>query len=379
VLMNSKITLFFFISSLLYACSVEEEKKDNKTFIAKSVLTDEYELSKQRLDGIISKNADNISALIERGNLALDHYDFSNAFSDAARALRLDSNKFESRLLYAQALINRPTSTEKDKIVAQGYFLRLVKENKSNLDAIVGLANTYALLQDFENANDWIEKALNIDRKCIDAYRLKGSIFKIRYYAVMEDTDSKKFAEALFDSTINTYSYITQIDPEYHVAYMHLGLLFDQRNDPLCLDHYLSAVQIQPENLDYKYALAYAYGEFGKEREAMKIYKEMIEQDDTFYEAYCQTGQILQFKYQELDSALYYYSQVVDNDEYHIDAYVNMGIAYQDKGDITNALKNYAKALAIKPEERGMLVTLNQFNETQEMAKSRARELKKKL
>jgi tetratricopeptide (TPR) repeat protein len=131
--------------------------------------------------------------------------------------------------------------------------------------------------------------------------------------------------------------------------------------------------------LDYKYALAYAYGEFGKEREAMRIYKEMIEQDDTFYEAYCQTGQILQFKYQELDSALYYYSQVVDKDEHHIDAYVNMGIAYQDKGDITNALKNYSRALAIRPEERGVLVTLNQFNETQEMAKSRARELKKKL
>lgn len=377
--MNSKIILFFLISSLLYACSGEEEKNNNKTFIAKSSPTNEYELSKKRLDAIISKNADDINALVERGNLALDNYDFSNAFSDAARAFRLDSNKFDSRLLYARSLIDRPTSTENDKIVAQGHFLKLVKESPTNLDAIVGLANTYALLQDFENANNWIEKALNIDRKCIDAYRLKGSLFKIRYYAVMEDADSKKFAEALFDSTINTYSYITQIDPEYHVAYMHLGLLFNQRNDPLCLDHYLSAVQIQPENLDYKYALAYAYGEFGKEREAMRIYKEMIEQDDTFYEAYCQTGQILQFKYQELDSALYYYSQVVDKDEHHIDAYVNMGIAYQDKGDITNALKNYSKALAIKPEERGMLVTLNKFEEIQEMAKSRARELKKKL
>lgn len=379
MLMNSKIILFFLISLLLYTCSGEEEKNNNKTFIAKSIPTNEYEASKKRLDAIISKNADDINALVERGNLALDNYDFSNAFSDAARAFRLDSNKFDSRLLYARSLIDRPTSTENDKIVAQGHFLKLVKESPTNLDAIVGLANTYALLQDFENANNWIEKALTIDRKCIDAYRLKGSLFKIRYYAVMEDADSKKFAEALFDSTINTYSYITQIDPEYHVAYMHLGLLFNQRNDPLCLDHYLSAVQIQPENLDYKYALAYAYGEFGKEREAMRIYKEMIEQDDTFYEAYCQTGQILQFKYQELDSALYYYSQVVDKDEHHIDAYVNMGIAYQDKGDITNALKNYSKALAIKPEERGILVTLNKFEEIQEMAKSRARELKKKL
>lgn len=379
MLMNNKVVFFSMFFLLLYACSAEEEKNDNKTFIAKTGLADEYEISKQILDAEISKNADNITALIARGNLALDHYDFSNAFSDAARAFRLDSNNFESRLVYARSLINRPTSTENDKIVAQRHFLKLVKENATNLDAIVGLANTYALLQDFENANIWIEKALKIDSKCIDAYRLKGSIFKIRYYAVMEDADSKKFAEALFDSTINTYSYITQIDPEYHVAYMHLGLLFDQRNDPLCLDHYLSAVQVQPENLDYKYALAYAYGEFGKEREAMRIYAEMIEQDDTFYEAYCQTGQILQFKYYELDSALYYYSQVVDKDEHHLDAYVNMGIAYQDKGDITNALKNYSQALAIKPEERGGLVTLNQFNEQQDMARNRAKELKNKL
>ena len=56
-----------------------------------------------------------------------------------------------------------------------------------------------------------------------------------------------------------------------------------------------------------------------------------------------------------------------------------MGIAYQDKGDITNALKNYSQALAIKPEERWGLVTLNQFNEQQDMARNRAKELKNKL
>ena len=66
-------------------------------------------------------------------------------------------------------------------------------------------------------------------------------------------------------------------------------------------------------------------------------------------------------------------------DKNHLDAYVNMGIAYQDKGDITNALKNYAMALAIKPEERNPMVSLNQFNEQQSMARERADQLKKKL
>lgn len=379
MLMKTKLILVSLFITLLYACSNNDTQDISNNFAAKSNSSDNYELNIEKLNAVIAMNPDDVSALVERGNLELDHYDFYSAFSDAARAFRLDSNRFESRLLYAKALLNRPTSTEKDKLVSQRHFLKLVDEKPKSTDAIVGLANTYALLQDFENAEILVEKALKIDAKYIDAHRLKGSIFKIRYYAIKDDAESKKFAEALFDSTVTTYSYITQIDPEYHVAYMHLGLLFQQRQDPLCLDHYLSAVQLQPDNLDYKYALGYAYGEFGKERQAMKIYDEMINQDDTFFEAYCQTGQILQFKYNELDSALYYYSEVVEKDKNHLDAYVNMGIAYQDKGDITNALKNYAIALAIKPEERNPMVSLNQFNEQQSLARERADELKKKL
>ena len=379
MLMKTKLILVSLFISLLCACSNTDSQDISNDFVAKSNSIDNYELNIEKLNAVITMNPDDVNALVERGNLELDHYDFSNAFSDAARAFRLDSNQFETRLLYAKALLNRPTSTEKDKLVSQRHFLKLVDEKPKSTDAIVGLANSYALLQDFENANIWVEQALEIDSKYIDAYRLKGSIFKIRYYAVKGDPESKRFSEALFDSTVTTYSYITQIDPEYHAAYMHLGLLFQQRKDPLCLDHYLSAVQLQPTNLDYKYALGYAYGEFGKERQAIKIYAEMIKQDDTFYEAYCQTGQILQFKYQELDSALYYYSKVVDQDKNHLDAYVNMGIAYQDKGDVTNALKNYGMALAIKPEERNAMISLNQFNAQQAMARERADELKKKL
>ncbi len=377
--MITKLILFISLTFVLCCCSDPKNSEKKNDFVAKTSQGDSYELKIEKLNSIISKNPNDIRALIERGNLSFDHYDFYSAFSDAALAFRLDSNRFDSRLIYAKALLNRPTSTENDKLVSKRHFLKLIDEQPKNTDAIVGLANTYALLQDFENAEILIEKALKIDAKYIDAHRLKGSIFKIRYFAIKDDAESKKFAEALFDSTVTTYSYITQIDPEYHVAYMHLGLLFQQRQDPLCLDHYLSAVQLQPENLDYKYALGYAYGEFGREREAMKIYEEMINQDDTYFEAYCQTGQILQFKYNELDSALYYYSKVLDKDKNHLDAYVNMGIAYQDKGDITNALKNYAMALAIKPEERNPMVNLNQFNEQQSMARERADQLKKKL
>ena len=70
---------------------------------------------------------------------------------------------------------------------------------------------------------------------------------------------------------------------------------------------------------------------------------------------------------------------MVKKDPSHLDAFVNMGIAYQDMGDVTNALKNYARALAIKPEERNPMTSIMQFEEHQQMARDRAEKLKKNL
>ena len=376
--MNKYVIPFLLIFTLFYSCESDDKKDDNNDFMVQSN-KDDYQRELEQLNQLIKKSPNDIQAIIKRGNLELNHYDFSSAFADAALAYRLDSTNFEGRLLYATAILNRPNRTENDKVIAQGHFAQLLVQKPEDLKAIVGYANTYALLQDFDNARIWIKKALSIDPKHIDAFILKGSIYKVLYNALKEDPQSQDLSKAYLDTAVSTYSYITQIDPEFHAAYMHLGLLFEQRRDSICLDHYLSAVQLQPENLQYKYALAYAQGEFGHEREAIKVYEEMIEQDENFYEAYCQTAQILQFKYQELDSALYYYSKVVKKDPSHLDAFVNMGIAYQDMGDVTNALKNYARALAIKPEERNPMTSLMQFEQQQNMARERAEKLKDKL
>ena len=376
--MNTYKITFLLIFLLLFSCASDEEKERNNDFRVESNKGDDQRELEQ-LNQRIKKSPNDIQAIIKRGNFELNHYDFSAAFADAALAYRLDSNSFDARLLYATALLNRPNRAENDKRIAQGHFAQLLNQKPDNLKAIIGYANTYALLQDFDNARTWIKKALSIDPNHIDAFILKGSIYKVLYNALKEDPESQALSKAYLDTAVSTYSYITQIDPEFHAAYMHLGLLFEQRGDSICLDHYLSAVQLQPENLPYKYALAYAHGEFGHEREAIRIYEEMIQQDENFFEAYCQTAQILQFKYKQLDSALYYYSKVVKKDPSHLDAFVNMGIAYQDMGDVTNALKNYGRALAIKPEERNPMTSLMQFEYQQNMARELAEQLKKEL
>ena len=376
--MNSYKIIFILTFLSLFSCTSDENKEDHNDFLVQSN-KDGYQIELDQLNKRIKKYPNEIQSIIKRGNIELNNYKFDAAFADAALAYRLDSTNFEARLLYATAILNRPKRNENDKRIAQRHFAQLLKQRPKDLKAIIGYANTYALLQDFDNSRIWIDKALSIEPDHIEAFILKGSIYKTLYNALKDDPESQSLSKAYLDTAVSTYSHITQIDPEFHYAYMHLGLLFEQRKDSICLDHYLSAVQIQPENLQYKYALAYATAQFGHERKAMKIYEEMIQQDENFFEAYCQTAQILQFKYKELDSALFYYSKVVKKDPSHLDAFVNMGIAYEELGDITNALKNYSRALAIKPEERNPMTSIMVFEQQQKMARDLAEKLKKEL
>jgi len=376
--MNSYKIILILTFLSLFSCTSDENKEDHNDFLVRSN-KDGYQIELDQLNKRIKKYPNEIQSIIKRGNIELNNYKFDDAFADAALAYRLDSTNFEARLLYATAILNRPKRNENDKRIAQRHFAQLLKQRPKDLKAIIGYANTYALLQDFDNSRIWIDKALSIEPDHIEAFILKGSIYKTLYNALKDDPESQSLSKAYLDTAVSTYSHITQIDPEFHYAYMHLGLLFEQRKDSICLDHYLSAVQIQPENLQYKYALAYATAQFGHERKAMKIYAEMIRQDENFFEAYCQTAQILQFKYKELDSALFYYSKVVKKDPSHLDAFVNMGIAYEELGDITNALKNYSRALAIKPEERNPMTSIMVFEQQQKMARDHAEKLKKEL
>ena len=76
----------------------------------------------------------------------------------------------------------------------------------------------------------------------------------------------------------------------------------------------------------------------------------MIKLDSTYYEANFQLGYIKQFTDLDLDSALYFYNAALDIEPRHIESNHNMGLIYEEKKDITNALFSYAKVLKYNPE-----------------------------
>ena len=373
---------FFLCLSVLIlivsACSQESDQVTENSKVDVSNTTT-YAAKMADLDKKLRSQPDDISLLLQSANLALENYDYPKALADAARAFRLDSNKVETKLIYALSIINKSNRSVSDIRRARDYFQNIIKEMPDNPKAMIGLANTYVLQQDFDEARNWIDKTLEFAPKFFDAHVLQGSIYKVLAAALTGDDGSESLSRVYMDSAIQTYSRVCQYYPDRPETYMQLGILYQQSDNRICIDQFYSAVQLSPGNLDFMYALAYAYSLFDQERKAMSVYKEMQDLDSSYSEAFCQMGQIYQKKYNELDSALTMYREVISIDPNHVDAYVNMGVIYEAQQQNTNALKSYAKALVILPEDRSSFMSLRDFSANQNLARVYADELQKKL
>ena len=319
--MRYLLSLFLLITLVFQSC---EDKKPEK-----------IDLNRANLDSLIKIYPDSVYLLITRGNLLFEELLYEDAMADAARAYRLDSVRTECCVLYAEALINNPKRAVEDLFTAHKIYKKIVKKEPKNVEALVGFANTYSMFEDYENSFKYINQALRVNPKYRDAYVLKGTNYR---------------NQGNFKLAVSSYETAVQQDPTFYGGYLMLGALYQFKEDPICIEYYTTAYKLQPKNPDVIYSLAYAKQLFGKENTASVLYRKMVRLDSAYHEAYFQLGYIKQFTTLDLDSALFFYEKATEVEPKHIESYHNIGLIYEDKKDVTNALFSYAKVLKINPE-----------------------------
>lgn len=292
----------------------------------------------ENLDSLLQLYPDSIPLLVKRGNERLQTYDFEQALKDGARAFRLDSNNYDARLLYAQGLNNKYGRTLKDVSTAQRHYKVYLKKDPKNTEALVGLAGSYGYMQDFDNAFKHLNTALKIDPRYRDAYILKGSI-----YLVLGDRDLAK----------SSYETAVQQDPNFFEAYIRLGDLYMDDSSKQSIEYYTTAHQLRPKNAEALYSLSYAKEFFRDLQGARRGYKEMSEIDSMkVYAArgFFHLGYLKDIYDRDVDSAMYFYEKALDKEPNYVEAHHNLGVLYEEKGNITSALKHWSQALKINSE-----------------------------
>jgi tetratricopeptide (TPR) repeat protein len=287
------------------------------------------------LDSLLVLYPDSVDLIIKYGNNCIAKYKFDQAMDPASRAFRLDSNNLEVRMLYAQVLNNRPNRSVAEIASAQRQFKYIVKKQPKNTKALVGLASTFSQQMDFDESFKYLNKTLRIDPRYRDAYVMKGS-----NYLFLNKIDLAK----------SSYETAIQQDPNFFEGYLMLGSLYQSENQIICIEYFKTAATLQPKNPEVLFSLAYAQQLFNQPDEALKVYRKMIQIDSSYHQALNQIGVIKQYNDVDLDSAIYFYNSAIQTEPRFVEAWHNLGTCYEAQGEITRALKSYAKALKYNPE-----------------------------
>jgi tetratricopeptide (TPR) repeat protein len=287
------------------------------------------------IDSLLVLYPDSMDLLVERGNRYLKTFEFDKAIADGAKAFRIDSNNLEARLLFADILNNKPDrSITTDVSAAQRHYKFALKKRPKDPKVLISLASTYSQQMDFEESFKLINKALRIDKRYRDAYVLKGS-----NYLFLNKPDLAK----------SSYETAVQQDPKFFEAYLMLGSLYQSENNEICIEYYRTAVSLHPKNPDVLFSLAYAYQLFNQPAKALALYRKMIQVDTAYYQALNQIGVIKQYNYKEIDSAIYFYKSALQTEPRFVQAWHNLGMCYEERGDVSQALQSYGKALKYDP------------------------------
>ncbi len=324
-----KIAFLIFTSLVLVLISCDNEGQNSTE--------NKPETTEQNIDSLLSANPENVDLLVKRGNDFFLKYEYDLAMNDAAKAFRIDSTNVEARLLYAEVLNNRANRTVEDVSIAQRHYKVVLGKEPENTRALVGLASTYLFQQDFDRTFQFVNDALRIDKKYRNAYVLKGTAYMMQ--------GNKELA-------ISSYETAVQQDPEFYEAYFILGQIYQADKNPVCIEYFTTASKLKPENIEFKYQVAYSKEMFGQFEGAKEKYREMVKSDEEVYiiRGLFHQGHIQQFEDKNIDSAIYFYKSALKTDPRFLEAWFNLGICHEEKGAKEKALKSYAKCLEINPE-----------------------------
>jgi tetratricopeptide (TPR) repeat protein len=263
-------SFFLVILSLVWFCSCKGETKKPVTTI----------------DQLIKLYPDSVGVLVKHGNVMMERYRWDLALQDGAKAYRLAPKNIDARFLYAAALNNQPERTAQDVLLAQEHFKFILSKQAKNTRVLVAMATTFWYMKDDAEAFKYINTALRIDKKYRDAYVLKGTI-----YRQLGKTDL----------AVSSYQTAIDQDKDFYEAYFMIGEIYLGEENPLAIDYYRSAVELQPNNIDFMYSLAYSLQLFGQKQnnvayfdEALQTYRIMNKKDPKFAISNFQMGYIKQ-------------------------------------------------------------------------------------
>lgn len=322
---------YFLVLTLLSSCG-SGNKVDNDT-TKDTVIVD----SMVWFENNVKLAPKNLPLLFERAKFYLRKTMVDEAQADLESYMKMDSSNLHVHKLYGDIMMSK-LNLEQSKF----HYDYILERDTLNIDAYNGMGKLYAVLDNNAAALVYLNKSLLINPYQTEPYFMKGMIYRSDFVRYGRQ-ESWELALTSFQTAIEQ-------DPNNYSAYVQLGVMYDQLGDSTAVDYYNSALEIHPESMEAWYNKGMFYQNRGRIDEAFECYRTIHQIDSTWTEPYYNEGYLHLLVTEQFDSAIYYFEKSVQYDPEYYQAYNNLGLAYEKKGDLSNARFYYTKSIEINPD-----------------------------
>ncbi|MGI8893061.1 MAG: tetratricopeptide repeat protein [Bacteroidia bacterium] len=323
--MSPRILFFLAFIFILFSCN-DENKTEQENTSASATEADIDALSEK-----ISASPKDASLYYQRGQLFLKAGNTKMAIQDLEQAITIDSTKGEYYLPLADAYFF-------SKIVGksrQTLERAINNDPANNTEAVMKLAELHFYVQEYKKSIEYLDQVLMKDRHNPKAYFMKGMNFK-----EMGDTTR----------AISSFQTTVEQNPEYYAAYMQLGIIFNIKNDPISVQYYNSALNLNPGSTEALYGRAMFFQENEEYNKAITDYTQILNIEPGNANAHFNLGYIHQVHLKIYDQAIKHYTDAIAANPQYAEAYYNRGLTYETLGNINAAAADYRLALQFRPE-----------------------------
>ena len=322
--MHWKIIFIGSFLLLIFACK-NENKNDTDAAKPGTGLSAEIE----EISNKISANPKDHSLFYQRGQMFLKAGNSKMAIQDLEHAISIDSTKGEYYLPLADAYFFSKSVGKSRQTLERA----LNNNPENNTEAAMKLAELHFYVKEYKKSIGYLDEVLMKDKHNPKAYFMKGMNFK-------EMGDTAK-AISSFQTTIEQ-------NPEYYAAYMQLGIIFNIKNNPVAVQYYNSALNLNPKSTEALYGRAMYYQENQEFNKAITDYTQILRLEPDNANAHFNLGYIHQVYLKIYDQGIKHYTDAIAANPKYAEAYYNRGLTYETVGNISAAAADYKLAIQFR-------------------------------
>jgi tetratricopeptide (TPR) repeat protein len=225
--------LFLLIVPLFVACGpTDTEVVSDSTPVKDSLAI---------LNDSIRLDPNNLDLYHQRSLYYLGKGDMNAALADINRVIAIDSSNTKFLLTGADIHFFMNKIQRADQLLK-----RAAETEPTNVDVLLKLAQLHFYLKRYDEEIAVLDNVIDLDRRNAQAYFMRGMVAK-------EKGDTS--------GAMREMQLAVQMDPDYYNAYIQMGVISASQGNPMAIDFYRNALQVQPTSIEALYNLGMYYQE----------------------------------------------------------------------------------------------------------------------